>query len=394
MVKCVVSGCPNRVATVHVNRGIFSRPPKRFFNFPKDPARVKVWLAALRETDTQDSTEQHLICEDHFLPEDISTKGVNSDAIPIMPACLDGPLGMISPWGAESSEEEDQWATGGGDDDDDDEDFEGGDDGPVCVEPPAPEPAAVDPPQQDPGAKKTSESRTTGIIFHQMKEMVQTKKVTRQDVSLGMLTQRFLKLMLAAPDSTVDIQQAMSRLQIRRRRVYDITNVLEGISLVEKQSTSRYKWIGRSQISNFLWRNEQKFQRELDNLKLVEDTLDGLIKSCAQQLFDMTDDLENAALAYVTYEDVSRLPALQEQTVFVVKAPEETKLEVPAPKEDSIQIHLKGEKGPIMVVTCDIGTGNATGEKNSCFLTLEESRIKTATLHTESSSPQSAVQSA
>lgn len=40
MVKCVVSGCPNRVASD--NRGIFHRPPKRFFSFPKDPTRVKV----------------------------------------------------------------------------------------------------------------------------------------------------------------------------------------------------------------------------------------------------------------------------------------------------------------------------------------------------------------
>lgn len=102
-----------------------------------------MWLAALRETDKQDSTEQHLICEDHFLPEDISASGVNSDAIPIMPPYLDGPLGMISPWGAESSDEEDQWATGGCEDDDDDD--EGG---PAIKEPPAPEPPAVDPPQQ------------------------------------------------------------------------------------------------------------------------------------------------------------------------------------------------------------------------------------------------------
>lgn len=37
--------------------------------------------------------------------------------------------------------------------------------------------------------------------------------------------------------------------------------------------------------------------------------------------------------AYVTYEDIRRLAAFQEQTLFVVKAPEETKLEVPPPKE-------------------------------------------------------------
>lgn len=51
--------------------------------------------------------------------------------------------------------------------------------------------------------------------------------------------------------------------------------------------------------------------------------------------------------------------------------------------QDSIQVHLKGGKGPIMVLTCDIGSGDAvTGEKSGCFITLEESRIKTAALHT------------
>lgn len=38
-------------------------------------------------------------------------------------------------------------------------------------------------------------------------------------------------------------------------------------------------------------------------------------------------------LAYVTLDDLRRLRVLQEQTVMVVKAPEETKLEIPAPTE-------------------------------------------------------------
>lgn len=381
MVKCVVSGCQNRVT--NVNRGIFNRPPKRFFNFPQDTARVKVWLAALRETDKQDSTEQHLICEDHFLPQDISSGGVNGDAIPIMPPDLDGPMGLISPWGAESSEEEDQWAPGGGCDDDDDEegDEEGGDDGPVQVEPPA-----AEPPQQDPGPKKTSGAKKTS--FSPLQTRICTK---RSDVSLWMLTQRFLELLLESPDGCVDVRHVTTSLQTRRRRVYDITNVLEGISLIKKKSANTFKWIGSCQISSFVGINQQKLQRELENLKLVEDTLDTLIKSCAQQLFDMTDDEGNAESAYVTHEDVSRLAAFQEQTVLVVKAPEETKLEVPAPQEDNIQVHLKGGKGPIAVLTCDIETG---GEKSRCFVTLEESRIQTAELPSESNSPLSAVQRA
>ncbi|XP_059213214.1 transcription factor E2F6 isoform X1 [Centropristis striata] len=413
MVKCVVSGCPNRSA--NSSRGVLHRPAKRFFNFPRDPARVKVWLAALRETDKQDSLEQHMICEDHFLPEDVSKSGVNSDAIPIMPPYLDGPLGgMISPWGAESSDEEDQWAPGGCEEEEEEDD--GADQAPVYVELPAREPAAVDPPQQDPEVKKSPEAKMRlqstnfnsmgsmtgppgaagssrnswrqGVSLPQRTEGLQAKK-NRSDVALGQLTQRFLELLMADPEGLVDLRQVTTSLQTRRRRVYDITNVLEGISVLERQSANHFKWIGSCPVSNLLW-NQHKFQRELDNLKLVEETLDTLIKSCAQQLFDMTDDTENAEFAYVTHEDVSRLEVFQEQTVLVVKAPEETKLEVPAPKEDSIQVHLIGGRGPITVLTCDVGTR----EQSECFLTLEESRLKTDTLHTEPSTPQSAVQSA
>ncbi|XP_019201872.1 transcription factor E2F6 [Oreochromis niloticus] len=383
MVKCVVSGCPNRM--VNVSRGLFNRPKKRFFNFPQDPARVQVWLAALRETEKQDSAEQHLICEDHFLPEDISDEGVSSDAIPIMPPCLDGALGLLSQWGAESSEEEDQWAAGGGGGEEEEEEEEVN----VPVIPFAQRPT---PHKQEPDAK--TDLGTRREILSHLKEMIQTRISTRQDVSLGVLTVRFLELLLMSPDGSIDLREVMKTLQTRRRRVYDITNVLEGFSFIEKQTANKVKWIGSCPISSFLPKSRQKFQRELENLKLVEDTLDSLIKSCAQQLFDMTDECQNALLAYVTHEDISRLEAFQEQTVIVVKAPEETKLEVPAPTEDSIQVHLKGGRGPIRMMTCDIGTGEAvTEEMSGCFVTLEESRIKTTTLHRETSIPQSPTES-
>lgn len=35
----------------------------------------------------------------------------------------------------------------------------------------------------------------------------------------------------------------------------------------------------------------------------------------------------------MTLDDLQRLPVFQDQTVIVVKAPEETKLEIPAPQE-------------------------------------------------------------
>uniref|UniRef100_A0A8C7YFA7 E2F/DP family winged-helix DNA-binding domain-containing protein n=1 Tax=Oryzias sinensis TaxID=183150 RepID=A0A8C7YFA7_9TELE len=193
----------------------------------------------------------------------------------------------------------------------------------------------------------------------------------RSDVSLGLLAQRFLDLLQNTPDGALDLRDVTTSLNTRRRRVYDITNVLEGISLLERQSANKFKWIGKLPVSSFL--GVFKIQKEVNNLKLVEDTLDSLIKSCAQQLFDLTDDLQNSA-----YPIISLNRLFQEQTVMVVKAPEETKLEVPPPKEDSIQVHLKADRGPIMVMTCGVGAG----QQSSCFTALEESGIKLAPLPT------------
>lgn len=60
---------------------------------------------------------------------------------------------------------------------------------------------------------------------------------------LGELTQRVLELMMAAPDSSLDIRHVTSSLQTCRKRICDITRVLEGISLIEKQSVDKFKWM-------------------------------------------------------------------------------------------------------------------------------------------------------
>lgn len=63
------------------------------------------------------------------------------------------------------------------------------------------------------------------------------------DASLGVLTVRFLELLLMSPDGTIDLREVTKSLQTRRRRVYDITNVLEGFNVIEKQTANKVKWM-------------------------------------------------------------------------------------------------------------------------------------------------------
>uniref|UniRef100_A0A3Q3LB02 THAP-type domain-containing protein n=1 Tax=Labrus bergylta TaxID=56723 RepID=A0A3Q3LB02_9LABR len=372
MVWCVVSGCENRSGKGRGNPGILNRPQKKFFSFPSDPKRVKVWLAALREMDKLDSPDQHFICEDHFLPQDVSAAGVNSDAIPIMPPCLDGPMDMISSWAAESSEEEeeeDEWQTEGYDNV-----YEGGISFPLPRLPAVDPPPAINPPTQDPDTKKTSETKNpSSVKSPSQKERVRPGKP---------LATQILELLRAAPDGILDLNRTMLTLETSSFRVWEITCVLQGINLVEKMPRNRIRWIGGDLSSSSL--NQQHFQAEVENLKATEENLDRLIRSCSEQLFDLTDDKDNAALAYVTPEDLCRIEAFRQQEVMVVKAPDGTSLKIPAPTEDSIQLHFKGRKGPIQVLTCDIRTGDSAAEESGRFLTVEESQIKSSALHKDS----------
>ena len=66
----------------------------------------------------------------------------------------------------------------------------------------------------------------------------------RTENSLGSLTQRFVALVKHAEAGMLDLNTAAESLSVRKRRVYDITNVLEGIGLIEKTTKNVVQWKG------------------------------------------------------------------------------------------------------------------------------------------------------
>ena len=67
---------------------------------------------------------------------------------------------------------------------------------------------------------------------------------TRYETSLGLLTKKFVSLFHSASSGTVDLNKASESLKVQKRRIYDITNVLEGIDLITKTVKNKVKWIG------------------------------------------------------------------------------------------------------------------------------------------------------
>ncbi|MCI4382400.1 hypothetical protein PGIGA_G00014380 [Pangasianodon gigas] len=177
---------------------------------------------------------------------------------------------------------------------------------------------------------------------------------TRYDTSLGLLTKKFVGLLSESADGVLDLNWATEVLEVQKRRIYDITNVLEGVQLIRKKSKNHIQWLVTGVFEGSASASERTnaLQRELAELDRKENALDDLIQSSTNQLRELTENKDNQRYPFSPMRDIRSISSLQKQTVIAVKAPSETKLEVPEVSEGSMQIYLKSKNGAIEVYLC------------------------------------------
>ncbi|KAL5665553.1 hypothetical protein ACJX0J_025661 [Zea mays] len=150
----------------------------------------------------------------------------------------------------------------------------------------------------------------------------------RYDSSLGLLTKKFINLLKQAPDGILDLNNAAETLEVQKRRIYDITNVLEGIGLIEKTLKNRIRWKALDDSSVQLDNGISALQAEVENLSLQEQALDERISDMREKLRGLTEDENNKRWLYVTEDDIKGLPSFQNETLIAIKAPHGTTLEL------------------------------------------------------------------
>ncbi|KAK3742289.1 hypothetical protein QZH41_013103 [Actinostola sp. cb2023] len=145
---------------------------------------------------------------------------------------------------------------------------------------------------------------------------------------------KFVGLIRASPDGVLDLNQAADVLSVQKRRIYDITNVLEGIGLIEKKSKNNIQWRGscmgnksQAEISPLI----MDLHTDIADLEAKENLLDQLIGNCRSELKFLTEDQETAKYPFM-------------QNVYNV----------------SIQIWLKSIRGVIEVFLCPDDKENDT----------------------------------
>lgn len=154
--------------------------------------------------------------------------------------------------------------------------------------------------------------------------------ITRYDTSLGLLTKKFMDLLKESPEGVVDLNECSQKLQVQKRRIYDITNVLEGIGLLEKKSKNQIQWCksgkGKSLCDSFNLDENLRRRQEAERsfLKQKENRLNNLIF----QLKDRFNKETDQKYAYVTCQDLSSIDSFKDQLLITLRVPIESKLTV------------------------------------------------------------------
>eukprot|EP00050_Salpingoeca_kvevrii_P015964 m.51513 g.51513 ORF g.51513 m.51513 type:complete len:252 (-) comp6616_c0_seq3:185-940(-) len=171
---------------------------------------------------------------------------------------------------------------------------------------------------------------------------------SRHEKSLGLLTTRFVDLLRQSADGVVDLKTAAEQLDVKqKRRIYDITNVLEGIGLIEKSSKNIIHWKGSTshQSTSNVGIKLAGIREELARLEEEERLIDEHESKMQLSLKLLADNPDNETRAFVTHQDIRAMPGYRDATVIAIKAPSGTNLLVPEAESGHYQIHLRNSHG-------------------------------------------------
>lgn len=102
------------------------------------------------------------------------------------------------------------------------------------------------------------------------------KIISRKEKSLGLLCHKFLARYpdYPSPDANNDIclDDVATELNVERRRIYDIMNVLESLHMVSRSAKNRYAWHGRTKLAQTLAilkqvGEDQKYDQQMQQIR-------------------------------------------------------------------------------------------------------------------------------
>jgi len=200
-------------------------------------------------------------------------------------------------------------------------------------------------PQGTPSTKSTA-TRRTGRF----------NRTNQGESTLSALTERFIQLLddysANHGEGELDLNIAVQELSVQKRRLYDITNVLEGVGLIKKDR-NQVAWADRSQLRSKSKVDEENdshkasamaaLKAEIDSIKGHGEYIDNCIEKLSNNVREYTKCRKESSRdegvkqeesnLFVTKRQIAALQSYHNDTVIAIRAPSGTSLEVPNPDE-------------------------------------------------------------
>ena len=170
-------------------------------------------------------------------------------------------------------------------------------------------------------------------------------KFGKQENSLSQLTQNFLNYIKMKGRIRISINDLVEDLNVKKRRIYDITNVLQGIGYLEKKGkneilwiknnntitipnnnnniTSKEKTISENYISNYC-----QLKKEFDDLKSQNKEIADNLNKYREEFRLISQKNEFPKYGYITFDDIKDLSINEKVNFMLIKAPKGTLINV------------------------------------------------------------------
>jgi transcription factor E2F3 len=164
----------------------------------------------------------------------------------------------------------------------------------------------------------------------------------RVENSLGELTKNFVNYIKTSGRKTININDLVHELKVKKRRIYDITNVLEGIGYIQKHAKNEISWIKNdvflpqiktSNRISTISTEIKNLQETLKNLENEEIEIEQNIEIIKNKFNFISQQEEFNKFGYITFNDLNDLSSNEKFDLLAIKAPKGTLVDIIDPNE-------------------------------------------------------------
>ena len=158
-----------------------------------------------------------------------------------------------------------------------------------------------------------------------------------QENSLGQLTKNFINYIKTTGKKSININDLVNELSVKKRRIYDITNVLQGIGFLQKSGKNEIIWtktINNKSKSKKKSSNSKKVNqsnKQKSNIEILEQEkfkLDTDINSFKDEFNSIAKKEEFPKYGYVTKNDLKELSINDNLNLVLIKASKGTAMSI------------------------------------------------------------------